>query len=132
MPSAGAGDFRRRCSFAKPDNVEDEFGNVTAGWQTMFEVWANITPRLGGETVEAARLTGRQPVVVRVRKTPDTITIRTDWMITDTVSGITYNVRAISDPHLGDLEHGKWLDILAEAGVAIGAGAASSLQGVAL
>lgn len=118
MPSVGAGDFRRRCSFAKPNSISDEYGNVTTGWQKMFEVAANITPRLGGETVEAARLAGRQPVIVRVRQNPDTIRIRTDWKITDVQSGTEYNIRAVTDPHLGDVEHGKWIDMLAEAGVA--------------
>jgi hypothetical protein len=85
----------------------------------MFTVAANITPRLGGETVEAARLAGRQPVVVRVRQTPDTKTIRTDWKITDLASGAEYNIRTAADPYMGTVEHGKFLDMLAEAGVAI-------------
>lgn len=98
----------------------------------MFTVWANITPRLGGETVEAARLAGRQPVIVRVRQSPDTILIRTDWKITDTQSGVEYNIRSVADPELGGVEHGKWLDMLAESGVAIGGGAASAMSGIAI
>lgn len=118
MPGAGAGELRQRVAFARPDQVEDEFGNVSTGWVTMCTVAANITPRLGGETVEAARLTGRQPVVIRVRQSTDTRQIRTDWRATNTETGTVYNIRTATDPNEGDVEHGKWVDMLAEAGVA--------------
>ena len=85
----------------------------------MFAVAVQITPRLGGETVEAARLEGRQPVVMRVRYSPDTKQIRTDWRATDVGSGIVYNVRSVVDPNMGGPQHGQWIDVLAESGVAI-------------
>jgi head-tail adaptor len=119
MPLDGAGDLRRRIEFARPDQVADDFGNVSSGWQTMFECAANITPRLGGETIEAARLAGRQPVIIRVRASPDTRAIRNDWRATDVASGIAYNIRSVADPHAGDTEHGRWIDMLAESGVAV-------------
>jgi head-tail adaptor len=84
----GAGDLRAQVKFSKPDAVPDAYGNVATGWLDMFTVAANITPRLGGETVEAARLAGRQPVVIRVRHSTDTTQIKTDWRAT-TVEGPT-------------------------------------------
>jgi SPP1 family predicted phage head-tail adaptor len=120
MPYAtGGGDLRHTLTFAQPDSVSDGYGNVSTGWQDMFSVHAQITPRLGGETVEAARLEGRQPVIVRVRYSPDTKLIRTDWRATDAHSGIAYNVRSVVDPFLGGAQHGHWIDLLAEAGVAV-------------
>jgi len=119
MPGSGAGDLRHRVTFAKPNSTTDDYGNVTTGWQDEFTVSANIMPRLGGETVEAARLAGRQPAIVRVRQSPDTKLIRTDWKATDQASGTAYNIRTIADPNLGDVEHGKYFDMLAESGVAI-------------
>lgn len=119
MPGNGAGDLRQRVTFARPNSTTDAYGNVSTGWQDMFTCSANISPRLGGETVEAARLAGRQPAIVRVRQSPDSKLIRTDWRITDLVSGTQYNIRSVADPHLGDAEHGKWIDMLAESGVAI-------------
>jgi SPP1 family predicted phage head-tail adaptor len=119
----GAGDLRQRVTFAKPDQVADEWGNVTTGWLDMFTVWANITPRLGGETVEAARLTGRQPVVIRVRQSPDTALIAVDWKATTVEgpvpAGVVYNIRTCVDPDEGNQSHDKWLDMLCEAGVAV-------------
>jgi SPP1 family predicted phage head-tail adaptor len=119
MPGAGAGDLRQTVTFAKPDNVTDEYGNVTQGWADQFTVFANITPRLGGETIDAARLAGRQPVIIRVRQNAETRAIAPDWKATDTHSDVTYNIRAVSDPNLGDVQHGKWIDMLAEAGVSV-------------
>src|SRR5262245_33358618 len=122
MPGSGGGDLRQRVTFAQPKEKTDDYGNVIIGWVDRFSVSANITPRLGGETVEAARLAGRQPVIVRVRQTPDTRLVGNDWKITDITSGApgtAYNVRSIADPNLGNVEHGKWLDMLAESGVAI-------------
>jgi SPP1 family predicted phage head-tail adaptor len=115
----GAGDFRYQVKFSKPDAVQDDYGNVSTGWLDLFTVAANITPRLGGETVEAARLTGRQPVVITVRQTEDTRAIRTDWKATNVTTGTEYNIRTAVDPHEGDVERGKWIDMLAEAGVAV-------------
>lgn len=116
--ASGAGELRHRVTLAKPNQVSDEYGNVTTGWLDCFTVSANITPRLGGETVEAARLAGRQPAVFRMRRSPDTATIRTNWKITDVATGTPYNIRSVTDPHYGDVEHGKWIDVLAESGVA--------------
>ena len=114
-----AGELRHRVTFAKPNSVADNYGNVTTGWQAMFTVSANITPRLGGKSVEAARLAGRQPAIVRVRQSPQTITIRTNWKLTDVRTGAEYDIRTIADPDKGNVEHGKFLDMLAETGVAV-------------
>lgn len=132
MPGTGAGELRRRVSLYAPNQVSDDFGNVTTGWEFKFTVSASITPRLGGETVEAARLAGRQPVVIRTRFSNDTKQIRTDWKATDVQSGIDYNIRSVADPLLGTVEHGKWIDLLAESGVAIGGGADTMSAGLAI
>jgi head-tail adaptor len=114
----GAGALRYRVTFAERNNVEDEYGNVTTGWIDRCTVAAGIFPRLGGEAVDAARLAGRQPVVIRVRKSPDTKRITTDWKATDQ-AGKQYNIRTAIDPALGDGQHGFYIDMLAETGVAV-------------
>src|SRR5262245_19554970 len=117
--AGGAGDLRYRVTFSQPNSTTDEYGNVTTGWVDRFTVAANITPRLGGETVEAARLAGRQPVVIRVRRSTDTAQVRSDWKATNTNDGTEYNIRTAVDPFQGSPDHGKWMELLAEAGVAI-------------
>jgi head-tail adaptor len=107
-------------TFAKPDDVTDEYGNVASGWADQFTVAANITPRLGGETVEAARLAGRQVVIIRVRYTDQSRKIAPEWKATDLREPRTvYNIRSAVDPNLGDGGHGHWIDMLAESGVAV-------------
>jgi head-tail adaptor len=115
----GAGDLRYRVTFAERDQTEDEFGNVSQGWVDRFTVSANIAPRLGGEAVTAARLAGQQPVVIRVRTSPVTVQITTDWRATDQASGKVYNIRTAVDPLEGDSMHGLFIDMLAETGVAV-------------
>jgi head-tail adaptor len=120
MPDiTGGGDLRQTVTWAEPSGTSDEYGNEQTGWADRFTVRARITPKHGGEAVEAARLAGRQPVEIRIRYSPDTISIRTGWRATDVDSGIAFNVRAIADPYMGGPQHGKWIDVLAEAGVAI-------------
>jgi head-tail adaptor len=123
MPSSlgivnGAGGLRHRVTFSERDQVQDEFGNVSTGWLERFTCSANILPRLGGEAVEAARLAGRQPVVIRVRASPDTRNVTTDWKATDE-KGREYNIRTAVDPLYGDSGHGMYFDMLAETGVAV-------------
>jgi head-tail adaptor len=123
MPSglasvSGAGDLRYRVTFAERDTTQDEYGNVSGGWVDRFTVSANIIAKLGGEAVDAARLAGRQPVLIRVRKSPDTRLITTDWRATDG-EGREYNIRTAIDPLIGDSRHGLWIEMIAETGVAV-------------
>jgi SPP1 family predicted phage head-tail adaptor len=118
LASTGAGELRYRVTFSERNQVADNYGNVSSGWVDRFTVWANIIPRLGGEAVLAARLTGQQPVLIRVRKSPDTAKITTDWKATGPDSKV-YNIRTCVDPFLGDSDSGMFLDMLAETGVAV-------------
>jgi SPP1 family predicted phage head-tail adaptor len=115
---SGAGEFRYRVTFAERDTVSDEYGNRSSGWIDRFTVWANIIPRLGGEAVLAARLAGHQAVLIRVRKSPDTAKVTTDWKATGQ-DGKVYNIRTSIDPLLGDSENGMYLEMMAETGVAV-------------
>jgi SPP1 family predicted phage head-tail adaptor len=114
-----ATELRSRVTFARRIDTTDEYGGTGGEWQDQFTVAANIRPRLGGETVEAARLTGRQPYVIRVRQSPATRQINTDWRATNVDTGMVYNVRSTADPHEGDKDHGRFIDMLAETGAAV-------------
>ena len=72
MPLPGAGDLHQTVQWAEPFGAMDRYGNEQTGWANRFVVRAQIAPKLGGEDVMAARLQGRQPVVIRVRNTVDT------------------------------------------------------------
>ena len=114
-----AGDLRYRVTFSQPDEMADDYGNTQIGWIDRFTVHANITPaRAGTEAVDAARLAGRQPVTIRVRKSPDTVLIKTNWKAIDG-TGAEYNIRSAIDPDIGNARHGFYIDMLAETGVAV-------------
>lgn len=49
----------------------------------------------GGETVQAARLDGKQPLVATIRRNERTRLISTDAVMRDTRTGTRYNIKAI-------------------------------------
>lgn len=113
----GAGALRHRVTFAERGTELDEYGNVSSGWVDRCTVAANIMPlRFGTEAVEAARLAGRQPVTIRVRATPDTRKVTSDWKATDQ-QGTEYNIRGAVDPFMGGGQFGFYIDLMAESGV---------------
>lgn len=113
-----ANDLRARVTFAARVVISDEYGATTGTWQDRFTVRCRIWPRLGGEAVIAARLAGTQPVTITVRESPDTRTIRPEWKATNTETGVEYAVRSIVDSEEPTPRHDRYLDVLAEAGVA--------------
>jgi head-tail adaptor len=118
-PEYGAGALRYRLTFAERDTVEDEYGNIGLTWIDRFTVSGNITAKVGGEAVDAARLQGRQPVILTVRRSTDTRQVTTDWKATEVESGTEFNIRTSVDPFIGTSQHGLWFEMIAETGVAI-------------
>ena len=115
----GAGSLRYRLKFAERDTVDDEYGNTSTGWVERFTVSGNITAKVGGEAVDAARLAGRQPVILTVRRSQDTRQVTTDWKATEVESGTEFNIRTSIDPFIGNSNHGLWIEMIAETGVAV-------------
>lgn len=83
-----------------------------------FTCAANIKPRLGGEGVLAARLSGTNLVNITVRKSSSTVQVDSAWRAKDERSGVIYNIRSVIDPYENTADHGKFLEMLAEKGVA--------------
>jgi head-tail adaptor len=122
---ASAGDLFQHVAFDERANVGDGYGNRQAGFVQRLERRAGFTPLRGSETVIAARLEGRQPIVVRVRADPDTRKIEADWRMRDLRKGRwagdiekywdgpVYAVRSIIES-----DDRQFLDIMVESGVA--------------
>jgi len=110
-----AEELRSRLSFAKRgENLDDGYGNIQENFIEQFAVQARVRPRLGGETVFAARLEGRNAVAITIRYSNQTKEITPDWRATDTRTGEIYNIRsAIAD------ERKYFMEILGEKGVAV-------------
>lgn len=111
-----AGQLRERVAFEFQALLDDGYGNTVAGdWTTGPTVAARIVPLRGAESVQAARLAGRQPVRITVRQSDATLQVTTDWRVRDVRAGTLYNIRSVVNPD----EHDRYLDMECELGVAI-------------
>lgn len=110
-----AGRLNQKFRFEQRSDVADGYGNTKAAWATVFTHAAARKFLRGGETVQAARLEGRQPVLLTIRSSAASRAVTTDWRAVDDRSGETYNIRAVNPT-----EDRKYIDILCESGVADG------------
>lgn len=117
MTSKGAGQLRERVTFQRRDQVPDGHGNDSSGgWTDQFSEPARLTPRLGGEEVIAARMTGTQPYVLRVRASTRTRGINPAWRAYDARRGMgesgdparLFEILSIANVD----ERGAYLDLL--------------------
>jgi len=117
-----AGDLRSRVGFYKRVEQGDAYGNAEGSYAATAEFIcaANILPRLGGESVIAARLTGTNLVNVTVRQSSRTRLVDVAWMLKDERSSVAYNIRSIIDPDEGTAQHGRFFEMLCEKGAVVG------------
>lgn len=122
MANLQAGDLRSRVGFyQRPSSANNPDYGVKEGEfsdTAEFTCAANIKPRLGGEGVLAGRLTGTNLVNITVRNSSRTQLVDTAWRAKDDRSGAIYNIRSIIDPFENTPDHGRWLEMLCEKGVA--------------
>ena len=110
MPT-GAGSLRERVAFQARSVEDDGYGNtVTGDFANVFTAAASYTYLRGGESVMAARLSSKQPIVVRVRTCAAARAVTTDYRIKDTRTNIVMNIRTIAPTVDG------FIDFLTEAG----------------
>ena len=107
-----AGAMDRRATFYSPVAKSDGQGGREDGWKNEFTVWSEFRFLRGSEPVVSARLTGKQPTVIKVRRSPDTDKINTDWHIEE--DGVKYNIRSIIRT-----DDRRFYEMTAESGVAV-------------
>jgi SPP1 family predicted phage head-tail adaptor len=107
-----SGNLYDRVTFDAPTVTADGYGGNVSGWTEQFTTQAHIMFLRGGETVQAARLQGRQPVVVTIRNSTDARNVQPSWRMRDARSGVVYNVRSIVQT-----ENRQFLELTAESGV---------------
>lgn len=116
----------KRVAFDERETVDDGYGNYEGRFVEKLQCWAAFTYLRGSEVVMAARLEGKQPIVVRVRATSATKAIDHDWQMRDlrngqwtgtapnqVWNGPTFAVRSVIPT-----EDGRFIDITVERGVA--------------
>lgn len=117
MTSKGAGQLRERVTFQRRGQVPDGHGNEQTGdWTDQFSVSARLTPRLGGEEVIAARMTGVQPYILTVRMSKAIRTVDSSWRAYDARKGMGDDgdpVRGFEILSLANVdEKGAYMDFL--------------------
>lgn len=96
-----------------PSNADDGYGGTADGWTEQFTARAGIMYLKGGETVQAARLTGTQTAIITLRASAASAAVKTTWRLRDTRLSRVYNVREVK---LTDDR--KFYELLCESGVA--------------
>lgn len=94
--------------------VPDGSGGEEQDWAEQFTTRAHFRYLRGSEAVIAARLQGKQPVVVTVRANSSTRAITPEWQMRDTRRGTAYNIRTAvpSDDRL-------FIELTCESGVMV-------------
>ena len=115
-----AGELRERLAFEvrsdlRPDGDGD--GNFEGEFEEQFACAARITPKLGTEPVIAQRLTGVQPVVIRIRYSRAATKIKTGWRAREARGeGLwarrTFDIKGVANVD----EKSQYLDVLAVTG----------------
>lgn len=100
--------------FEEPTTVEDEYGNTTGGWGNPVTAAAAFMFLRGGETVQASRLAGHQPIVVTVHDTSQTRSVNTSWRLRNARTGEIYNIRSGPVP----TDNHQFVEFTVESGVA--------------
>ena len=112
----GALRYRVHCQMSS--GGDDGWGNPLPGagdFATRFTVACGMRPRTGGEAVDAARLSGRQPFVVTMRNTTETRQITTAWRLVDARD--ENRVFAITSPPADPDGKNQWLEFIATEGL---------------
>ncbi|WAP67227.1 head-tail adaptor protein [Jiella pelagia] len=106
---AEAGLLNERIAFDEKVATQGEGGGTVSGFAEQFVVAARRRYLRGGEGVQAARLEGRQPVVLTIRRSSQSQGITPEWRARDARSGVVYEIRSVEPS-----EDRRDLDLLCE------------------
>lgn len=101
-------------AFDAPTSAPDGYGGTEVGWAEQFETRAHFLYLRGGETVQAARLAGKQPIVATIRASDAARAVSPGYRLRDVRRGVEYNVRAVVET-----EDRQFIEVTAESGVAV-------------
>lgn len=106
-----------RVAFDAPVVSPDGSGGQVTDWGAELDAYvcrANFKYLRGSESVQAARLAGRQPVVVTIHANPESAAIGTDWRMRDLERGTVYAIHTkVPTDDRG------WFELTCESGVAV-------------
>jgi SPP1 family predicted phage head-tail adaptor len=106
-----AGDLSESVAFDRPTEAADGYGGVVQGWTEVFTCRASFRHERGGETFEAARMSGREVFKVAIRSSVASRQIAPSWRMRDVRRGTPYNVRSVDA-----VTDRAWIYLLVESG----------------
>ncbi|WP_028753714.1 head-tail adaptor protein [Rhizobium leucaenae] len=108
--------LREKLHFQVRALVDDGFGNEVSGdFATQFTAAAELIPLTGSEPVIAARLTGVQPYIIRVRSHVAARAVATAWRAVDARNpSRLFNITSAANID----EKNAYIDMMATQGVA--------------
>lgn len=112
MAAASNARFRELIAFDRRIVDDDTVGNPLGEWKEQFRARARVQPLKGGEHVVAGRLSGQQPVVIRVHWTEQADAVTPAWRARNVRTGKTYNITSSADM----TERKRHMDFLAVSG----------------
>ena len=76
----GAGEFDQRITFEQRAAGEDELGQPSGAWGTVFQCWAKVTQDASGEVFVEGQMQARTPAKFFIRyRTDITVDMRISW-----------------------------------------------------
>lgn len=111
---SSASELRHRLQFSLHSEHQDGYGNFVGEWVAQFTVSAKVKYLRGTESVMAARLEGRQPILITLRNCISARRITSDWRALDVRTGVLFAIK--EPPRLTDDR--AFLEMFAESGVA--------------
>lgn len=109
-----SGDLRDLMAFEEPSQVEGPGGIISGPWSERFKRLVAIENARGNEHVDARRLQGVNPVMIRVRASAQTRTVTSAWRLRHVLTDEYYNVRSVIPK-----PDREWIDLFCETGVAV-------------
>ncbi|MCQ0987543.1 head-tail adaptor protein [Jiella marina] len=106
---AEAGRLTERIAFDAVIQTQGEGGGTVSGFEERFVVSARRRYLRGGEGVQAARLEGRRPLVLTIRRSSQSEMITAEWRARDTRSSEVYDIKSVEPS-----EDRRDLDVLCE------------------
>lgn len=103
--------LQHKIAFYQRAAQDDGYGNTLTDWAKRFAVNAEFIHLRGGEQVQASRLAGRHPQIIRVRRSARIAGVDVSWSIRDERTGKHFNIRDVTPD-----ETREWIDFLCETG----------------
>jgi SPP1 family predicted phage head-tail adaptor len=106
-----AGKLNRRLQIDRPDEEQNEVGEVINTWSTVGVVWASIEPIKGNEALKNNQILADMDTRIRIRWSEAVKDIHAKWRLIH--NGIAYNIVSIANVGTSNRE----FEIMAKSGL---------------